>query len=288
MAGTSINYAHAAGIYSIAGAVIFAIVYAPLLGLFFFKSIRQPTYVFIVLTFFCFVRIIAFILRAVLAGSSSAAHNEHVLIAEEVIYSVSFFGMLYSAYTLVLDRESLIDMDVIMSYSPGPAKLLFRIMRARMVIRAALMAAVVIGIIGSVDYETASTLSSINSAVNLRSASVYIFLAVACLLTVNTIVLSAATLGGVQKKPAQAEADQETHYSTSGAFVLLAIAALILAREAFYAGTEHNLSRQNNEHWWYPFSAVTELIAAMLFLVPGLVPPRRELPAETRELAFIS
>ena len=50
------------------------------------------------------VRATAFALRAVLAGSSTAGTNLNLYIAQQVIYSVGFFGLLYSAYTLVLDR----------------------------------------------------------------------------------------------------------------------------------------------------------------------------------------
>lgn len=46
----------------------------------------------------------SFTMRAILAGSSSAGTNLGLVIAQQVIYSVGFFGLLYSAYTLVLDR----------------------------------------------------------------------------------------------------------------------------------------------------------------------------------------
>lgn len=50
------------------------------------------------------MRVTAFALRSALAGSNAAATNESTLIAFEVIYSTGFFGLLYSAYTLVLER----------------------------------------------------------------------------------------------------------------------------------------------------------------------------------------
>jgi hypothetical protein len=50
------------------------------------------------------VRVTAFTLRAVLAGKESAGENLNLLIATQVLYSVGFFGLIYSAYTLVLDR----------------------------------------------------------------------------------------------------------------------------------------------------------------------------------------
>lgn len=49
------------------------------------------------------VRIAAFGIRAALAGLDSAGQTLGLLIADEILSSVGFFGLLYSAYTLVLD-----------------------------------------------------------------------------------------------------------------------------------------------------------------------------------------
>lgn len=66
------------------------------------------------------VRVTAFVMRAVLAGSDGAASNLGLVIAESVVYSVGFFGLLYSAYTLVLDRYA----TPTISYSNSRAKVL--------------------------------------------------------------------------------------------------------------------------------------------------------------------
>lgn len=50
------------------------------------------------------VRSTAFILRALLAGSSTAGNDVHTVVAEVVIYGIGFFGLLYSAYSLAMDR----------------------------------------------------------------------------------------------------------------------------------------------------------------------------------------
>lgn len=50
------------------------------------------------------VRMVAFILRAVLSGSATAGTKLGLFVAQQVVYSIGFFGLLYSAYTLVLDR----------------------------------------------------------------------------------------------------------------------------------------------------------------------------------------
>ena len=119
-----VNYAHAIGFDSVAAAVIFAILYVPLFGWFILQSFKHPTYVHIVLSLFCAsefflkhiahivlltnhgfrVRITAFVIRSVLASASSAGENLGLLIGDEILFGVGFFGLLYSAYTLVLDR----------------------------------------------------------------------------------------------------------------------------------------------------------------------------------------
>lgn len=118
-----INYAHATGIHSVAAASIFAVLYAFLLPFYILKAFRNPLYVLIILSLFCasklvgrlvleiretdrsyLVRVTAFVIRAVLAGSEAAGEDIGLLIGETIVYSVGFFGLLYSAYNLVLDR----------------------------------------------------------------------------------------------------------------------------------------------------------------------------------------
>jgi len=64
-----------------------------------------------------------------------------------------------------------------------------------------------------------------------------------------------------------------------GKFILLAVAALLLVREAFIAATvtpsQH--PKQLDEHYWYPLVALPEILAVILFVTPGLVPTRDEL-----------
>ena len=63
-----------------------------------------------------------------------------------------------------------------------------------------------------------------------------------------------------------------------GNYILLAISLLLVVREAFATATVKNSAKQSNEHWWYPFLAVTELLAVILFATPGLVPRQDEVP----------
>ncbi|KAH7890189.1 hypothetical protein F5I97DRAFT_1850976 [Phlebopus sp. FC_14] len=261
------NFASAAGIDSVAGAVIFAVLYAPLLLFYIRQSIARPTYVFIVLALFCAVRIAAFVLRALLAGVAADAQNLNLLIVFEVVYNVGFFGLLYSAYTLVLDRGLLSD-------APLPGGIISVITRRRIIFRVALVVAVAVGITGAVESAIGSSQSTINLGNTLRQLSTYIFFALSLLVALQVILLI------------RAESAYGTHKVSNGAFgatygiyILCLISFLLVAREAFFTFTSTHLSKQNDEHWWYPFAATTELVAVIMFAAPGLVPSREELPS---------
>ncbi|TFK35428.1 hypothetical protein BDQ12DRAFT_655543 [Crucibulum laeve] len=269
MASTSnpdINFAHLIGYHSVAAAVIFAILYIPLLGWFIFQSFRRPTYVHFVLSFFCSIRVTAFIIRAILAGSDSAGHNLNLLIADEILFGVGFFGLLYSAYTLVLDRESLVDIA-------PPTNIISSLTRNRKLFRLAMTAAVAIGITGSSMSQDSSP-QSVNTGSTLRKISAIIFLVLTVLQAYQTCVLARMemTSSGAYRH------DNESFGMKNGIFILVAISLLLLIREAFSVATIGNLAKQNNEHFWYPLLALPEILAVVLYATPGLVPPRAELP----------
>jgi hypothetical protein len=261
------NYAKAYGIESVAGAVIFAILYVPLILFYIRQSFARPTYVYIVLAFFCAVRITAFVLRAFLAGVAKDGQNLNLLIVFEVVYNVGFFGLLYSAYTLVLDRGLLSD-------APLPDGPISRITRRRPLFRMALAAAVAVGITGAIESATGSTQNTVNLGNTLRQVAIYIFLVLCVLVAFQTILL------------VRAEASYGTHKVSNGAFgathgihILCLISLLLLGREAFFVATANDLAKQNDENWWYPLAALTELVAVVMFSAPGLVPSRDELPS---------
>jgi len=54
--------------------------------------------------FDCLVRVVSFAMRAALAKSEFAGENFDLVLAQQIIYGVGFFGILYSAYIMVLDR----------------------------------------------------------------------------------------------------------------------------------------------------------------------------------------
>ncbi|KAG6889156.1 hypothetical protein C0995_003333 [Termitomyces sp. Mi166 len=279
MSTEKVNYAKILGVESVAAAIVFALAYLPLFVWFVRQSFGRPTYVFVVLSFFCsskatrspmfiprltwayLVRIAAFTIRAVLAGSESAGENLGLFIADSVLFGVGFFALLYSAYTLVLDRWLLLDAP--------PEQGVLRMTRDRRLFRVVMLVAVILGIVGS----SAATSSDPQNGNVYRTASTVIFLALTAVLAVHTIRLTLIEGSVGFRTPGNGTLGGE-----HGAYILCLIAALLLVREAFATATVGNVSKQNDEHLWYPLFALPEILAVMFYAIPGLVPPRSELP----------
>ncbi|KDR82182.1 hypothetical protein GALMADRAFT_58965 [Galerina marginata CBS 339.88] len=257
-----INYAKAFGIHSVAAAVIFAILYVPLFGWFVRQSLVRRNYVYVMLMIFCAIRITAFAIRAALAGMESAAENLNLLIADVVLSGVGYFGLLYSAYTLVLDLELLTD-------RPPPRNPLLLLIRNRKVFRFALSAGVALGIASATIDNGQST-----TAKALHKVSVIVFLILTVLQAFQTAMLARMDMAGGN----QYKQGNQTFGRQHGIIILMFISLLLLIREAFSAATLNNTSKANNEHFWYPLVAVPEILAVLLYSTPDLVPRREELP----------
>lgn len=260
------NYAHEVfGIHSVAAASIFAVIYAFLLPYYLFRVIRNPTYVLIILSLFCAIRVTAFVMRAVLAGSKGAGTNLGLCIGESVVYSVGFFGLLYSTYTLVLDREILSGRVMRNPIS--------RITANRHLIRLALTGAVAVGITGAT-YYSSSDKSNQDLGNTLRRVSAIIFLVVTALLALHTLFL--IRRGGVSRHGLERGSVGTTH----GMHVLAAIIVFLLIRQVYLTVT---VGKMQNENVWYPLAALTELLAVLLFVTPGLVPDKKDVMAQQNQ-----
>ena len=51
------------------------------------------------------VRVVGFILRAILAASDGAKENGGIVIAETIFFSFGFVGLLYAVFILILNRS---------------------------------------------------------------------------------------------------------------------------------------------------------------------------------------
>lgn len=171
---------------------------------------------------------------------------------------------------------------------------LSRITSNRHLIRIALAVAVGLGITGST-YLSGSTPHDIDLYNTLRKASMIIFLVVTALLAIHTLFLILAEHAALSKSPPHPfltyrSATQHFTFqsgngslhktspgSAHGTYTLCLIVILLLIREIYLTATL-STSRQN-EALWYPFAALPELLAVLLFAVPGLVPEKSELAA---------
>ncbi|KAG6811041.1 hypothetical protein H0H92_009272 [Tricholoma furcatifolium] len=161
------------GIDSQAAPIIFAAAYLPLLIVFALFSINRPTPTYETLWT---VRLIAFIIRAVLVESA----NLNLYIADEVLFGVGYFGLLYSAYTLVLDRWLLA-----VSEDSEPDSGILRLTTDRRAFRLVLMAGVVLGVIGA----TKSEGSDPQKGQTFKEVSTIIFLVLTLLFAFQTVRL---------------------------------------------------------------------------------------------------
>lgn len=59
-----------------------------------------------------------------------------------------------------------------------------------------------------------------------------------------------------------------------GSLLLGAISALCLVREVFYTATFGDTAKAYNEAYWYPLSALPEILVFTLFAAPGLIPAK--------------
>jgi hypothetical protein len=259
---TGINYAKLFGFHSVAAAIIFAILYVPLFGWMSRMSFVRPTYVYSVLTLFCAIRIAAFSIRAALAGIESAGENSSLFIADEVLSAVGYFGLLYSAYTLVLDLELLSD-------RPRSKNPILIITRNRGIFRMAMSIAVALGIASAtIDNGQSSTAKA------LHKISVIVFFILTLLQAFQTVVLAK-----IERADGGYKQGNKTFGNKHGIMILMFISILLLIREVFSVSTLTNLARFNKEHFWYPFVAVPEILAVILYSIPDLVPPRHEIPS---------
>jgi len=257
------NFAEAIGIQSLPGAIVFTVLYVALLAWFLGKCFTHPTYVHYVLTFFCIIRVAAFTIRAVLAGSKAAGETLGLVIADVILSSVGYFSLLYSSYTLVLDRTILSDLRA----ANHP---ILKFTQDRRIFRLLLLVGVVLGIVAG--SESSSTSASQIQALRISSVAIFLFLTVVQAL--QTGILATSSVSAQSQYYIRGKDSLGIRY---GNYILLIMSFLLMIREIFSIATVTNASKQDNEHFWYPFISLPELLVVILYITPGLVPKSDEL-----------
>jgi len=260
---SSTNYASLFGIQNKWAPILFAILYFIIFWVYVFKCIRNRSAIYLVLGFFCLIRITAFSLRAVLANEHKEQTNQGVGVAYAVLYNIGFFGMLLSAYNLLHNRAKLANAN-------NKLRRAAVIFHARWLIHLLVTIAVILGIVGLVIGLQGTNPTAGSS---LSHTAIYLFLAVAIIILLLTPVLvhlERSVRNMVGGGPMLGANHQH--------LILFLVALLLLARTLFFAATAHQrktgTNAQTNEHFWFPLAALTELLVVLLILVPGLVPLR--------------
>ncbi|KAF9060172.1 hypothetical protein BDP27DRAFT_1407240 [Rhodocollybia butyracea] len=247
---------------SIPAAAIFAVLYSPLFVVFLYKIIHERQRVLFTMTLFCLIRVAAFTLRAISIGVTSVGEDEGVFIATEVLFSVGFFGLLYSAYTLVLDRLELCDDN----HPTSTIGDILHFARNRRLFRLALVVAMILGIVG-IDMTSSNPTSS--TGTTLRKASAVVFLILTIVQVLQTVVL-------IRAEHSNKDPLRNPHVSLF--FGVMAL--LLLVREVFTVATINDLSKANDEDLWYPLVALPEWLCAVIYTIPGLIPPKVDNPPD--------
>ncbi|KAJ7206528.1 hypothetical protein GGX14DRAFT_457198 [Mycena pura] len=263
MSTPSIDYAAAFGIHSVAAAAVFAVVYLLMGGWFVRQSIKNTTYVYLILTLFCTMRLAAYIIRAIMANSTAEGSQLNVFITDQVLFGVGFFALLYGAYTLVLDRNILVGGESASITSPN-------LLRNSHLFRLILSAGVAVGIVGTID-STSSDASEVSTGHTLRKVSTVVFFVLTAIQALQTVWFFRED--GSSKSSTRPWGDR------NGRYLLCLIALLLLVREVFLIATINDANKQNNEHLWYPLVALPEFLAVLCYSVSGLVPTRAALKA---------
>lgn len=208
-----------------------------------------------------------------MANNAHHAMNKGMSIAYEVLYSVGFFSLLFSAYRLLQDRERLAKVNRIGN------RVTSALHRGHLV-HFLLFVSVVLGVVGIALAMGTSGHSAIGNKLNQASTDIFLVVSILILLlTIFLIHLERKFRGTSGHTPA---IGQSHHH-----LILTIIALLLLLRTIFYTVTVHERSqgkstslssfsrgKQSNEKLWYPLAALAELLVALLFLVPALVPVR--------------
>ncbi|KIY71898.1 hypothetical protein CYLTODRAFT_486842 [Cylindrobasidium torrendii FP15055 ss-10] len=259
MPATNFNYASYAGYESFAAAIIFVVAYIPLACYYPFLWFKLRSGTVFTMILFSQVRIVAFVIRAVMIKDEAAAETEGLFIADQVLFSAGFLGLLLAAYELVLAREARLSKTTNEKQTSTRSR--------RTIFHVAGMASVALAITAA----TKAT-SDPDAASTYRKASTIIFLVMAVFQSIQAIML-------IRKERSHPEEYAGTPMSNSvgvkhGALLLGAISALCLVREVFYTATFSDTAKAYNEAYWYPLSALPEILIFSLFAAPGLIPAK--------------
>ncbi|KAG6884676.1 hypothetical protein C0993_009019 [Termitomyces sp. T159_Od127] len=144
-----------------------------------------------------------------------------------------------------------------------------RILRFHALYRLLILGAVVIGSVGLSQVYTSDDSDTIAAGISLHITSSVLFLVIILYLACQTVILSKT--GTRSASHSRSQTGFGARYGTQ---ILMGISILLFIRELYDTATAQDRSRANNEHLWYPLLALPEILAVLLFAIPGLIPVR--------------
>ncbi|KAG6861025.1 hypothetical protein C0995_004878 [Termitomyces sp. Mi166 len=221
-----------------------------------------------------FVFLVGFVVQWLRFRSSvypgSATVNVGLLIGEEILTVIGFYPLLNAMNQLLYDRETGNGLNLPNATSHSPSnRPMSRILRFHAFYRLLILSAIVIGSVGLSQVYTSDDPDNISAANSLHITSAVLFLVLILYLACQTAILSRAEAHGLGYSGAQTNFGGRHRTS-----ILMGISILLLIREVYDAATARDRSRANNEHLWYPLLVLPEILAVLLFAIPGLVPVR--------------
>ncbi|KAF5349653.1 hypothetical protein D9756_008796 [Leucocoprinus leucothites] len=257
----AVNYGDLFGIESVAAAAIFTVIYAPLAAYYAWRAVKGFNYVFGFMIAFCTVRVVGFIIRAVIAGSDSAASTLGLVIADQILFGMGFSGLLFATYSLQSDRERIAGIQY-----KQPAMVILTNKRLYHLI---IIASVVLVIIGTSNISDSDP-DKQSLGKTLRTAGTWVLFGATAIQGFR----SGAFVYLKSTKYRRTGLKTNTFVDTHAATLLALISALLVERMIY---TVITLGQRAHEATYYPLSALPEFLCVCLVAIPGLVLSRTEL-----------
>ncbi|KAI8910065.1 hypothetical protein DFJ77DRAFT_471858 [Powellomyces hirtus] len=259
------NYAAFSGISSQSAAIVFAVLYVPVLFVLWLTTRGRLTYLNCLLTFFSAVRVAAFAMRAVLTVADNGT-SIGLFITYSVLYSTGFVILLTATFLML--SASIVKNGHLLSKSS-----VAKFPRIERILRMVLIATIALGIWSS-SYTGHNDADSRNRQIALTAATTWILEIMAAIALLLTLTVTRQLFRAGNR--------------TARMPLLTLVAALILVRASFFVKCIPEKDNpaadlpSRQENLWYPFAAATELMAVVLITVITTMDGRKHDVDETR------
>jgi len=253
-----VNYAHVYGITK-APAIVVTVIFA----LFFIVCIvnavrliraKGVKLVFIYLSVFTSVRVLAFLLRADVASNGT---NVNLFITQQIVYAAGFFAVVNTCYSLLHQWFAQAK-----EFFPDRVQGFMRLLS--IVAHIVLLLAVGLGIIGGVNSTPSNSESKIHSGQNLTHISRWIFL-------ILTLIYELIAISSVLHLQFYNDPLEATNQLKKNVAILALVGIFLNIRTIFNVTSNTHIAIFYNEHLFYPLSVLPEMLVLCTLCFPGVV-----------------